>query len=695
MITPEQQAALDVARGLVRAGVPVFLARPDDTEPTGYKLPKNWHLFTASPQAVDGWAPGLALVAVTGCGLDLVDIDPRSGGTLDVIRDSGVSMPEVYLMAETPSGGTHCFVKSLGVPSLDGVFPGVDLKSGAPDGSGRGLAFLAPTVRRSKVDGVPREYRWAGDTSSYHLDTNVSSSYSRDNSGVSLAQHVYARRAYQASTEQPRRVARSAAAREFDSAWNKLVTNLRHWSSTGWGGEAHAGLLAATTFLARIAPEHAEHAFREAFRAADLEPDAADLTKLESALQRVVPDVVVPDDQMSPTERFLSGGDSPLDLTAPSSVPGAIGSASVGSAEEEQLTYGVATELQRLRDRARARQLFDLETSGAAPAMLAAMSFAELQLMAPATPLITGLLDRGTYAVMPGQFGSFKTFTALSWAFAVALGKPWGAHEVPEALPVLYVAAEGAAGVMKRLGALAQHHGVAVPPNLRVVPRVADLGSDAVVERLGELAAGMGAALIITDTLHQCTPGLDENSNTDMGAVLGRMRRRIIEPTGITWLAPHHTGHEALRSRGASCIEDDADTVLLATVKGGNEAARAITTPRMLEVRKSKDGASGQKVTLRPTVVGESLVVEPLGTGAGTAGTGFFFADDPEVRVASVVAQLQQHERDGARWTPTVEATLRVLRKELGASGDDKTILRPAARRFLAAKGFSQLADGA
>lgn len=680
MITPEQQQALEVARGLVRSGVPVFLARPDDSESTGYKLPRGWETFTANPQALDAWEPGLAVVAVTGHGLDLVDIDPRSGGTTD-----GLPMPEVLLMAETPSGGTHFFVRSLGVPSLDGVFPGVDLKSGAVDGSGRGLAFLAPTVRRSKVNGEPRAYRWVG-------STDVPKFSRVDPSGDALRERVFELRAGRASSEQPRRVARSAAAREFDAVWNRLVADLRRWAATGWGGEAHHGLLTATTFFARLAPEHAEHALREAFRAAELEPDAADLAKLESALARVVPDVVVPDEQMSPSERFLSGGDSPLAgasvAGAAQTPPGALGSAS----GEEQLTYAVAAELQKLRDRARARELFDAERNGAGASALEALSFAQLQLLTPPTPLITGLLDRGTYAVMPGQFGSFKTFTALAWAFAVALGKPWGDHVVPEALPVLYVAAEGAAGVMRRLGALSQHHGVAVPPTLRVIPRVADLGSDAVVERLGEIVTDMGAALVITDTLHQCTPGLDENSNTDMGAVLGRMRRRIIEPTGATWLAPHHTGHEVMRSRGASCIEDDADTVLIATVKGGNEAARAITTPRILEVRKAKDSASGQQIALRPSIVGESLVVEPQ--GASTAGTGFFF-DDPEVRAGAIVEQLQQHERDGARWAPTVESTLRVLRKELGVAGDDKTILRPAARRFLAGKGFSQMADGA
>lgn len=678
MITPEQRQALDVARGLVRAGVPVFLAYPDPSVPTGYKPSKGWQQSTADPQVVDAWRPGLALCAVTGHGLDLVDVDPRAGGTTD-----GVPMPEVYLTAETPSGGTHFFVKSLGVPSLDGVFPGVDLKSGTPDGSGRGFAFIAPTVRHSKVDGRERTYRWVGSVPTVAANTRTD-----DYSGDALRERVAELRGGRQSLETPRRVPRSVAARERDSVWNRLVADLRRWAATGWGGEAHSGLLTASTALARLSPEHAEHAFREAFRAAGLDPDPADLAKLESALQRAVPDIVVPDEDMSPSERYLSGGDSPLDAALGSAEARGAGpgTSPATGPDGEELPYAVAVELQRLRARARAREIFEAERAGSAPGQLEALSFAELQLMTPPTPLIAGLLDRGTYAVMPGQFGSFKTLTALSWAFALVLGKPWGGHEVPEALPVLYVAAEGAAGVMKRLGALAAHHGVAVPPSLRVVPRVANLGSDAVVDRLGGLAAEMGAALLITDTLHQCTPGLDENSNTDMGAVLGRMRRRIIEPTGITWLTPHHTGHDALRSRGASCIEDDADTVLLATVKGGNEAARALSTPRYLEVRKSKDGESGKKITLVPHLVADSVVVEPQGSGRSAAGF-FGVGDDREVKARALVERLERYRAAGGDFRLSVRSIKNTVKVEMGERIDDR-VIEHAARLMKAAVGM-------
>ena len=52
----------------------------------------------------------------------------------------------VYAEGTTPfSRNPPLFIKSIGIGSRDGIFPGVDLKSGWPEPSGRGFAFIAPT----------------------------------------------------------------------------------------------------------------------------------------------------------------------------------------------------------------------------------------------------------------------------------------------------------------------------------------------------------------------------------------------------------------------------------------------------------------------------------------------------------------------------------------------------------------------
>jgi hypothetical protein len=70
---------LGAARDLAKAGIPIFVAYPDPTSATGYRLPKGWQNTTPNPRYIDAWRPGMALCAVMGHVLDLVDLDPRNG----------------------------------------------------------------------------------------------------------------------------------------------------------------------------------------------------------------------------------------------------------------------------------------------------------------------------------------------------------------------------------------------------------------------------------------------------------------------------------------------------------------------------------------------------------------------------------------------------------------------------------------
>jgi P4 family phage/plasmid primase-like protien len=181
-LTEQQQHALAVARSLAAAGIPVFVAAPDPTNNAGFALPNAWQQTTPDPTAVDHWRPGMALCALMGCGLDLIDVDTRNGGDIAAL---GNELPVVLASATTPSGGTHHFIRSLGVGSRDGILPGIDLKGGRPDGHGRGFAFIAPTVRPSKTTGELAGYRWTA-------APNLSQLATQDNSGVALATRVRA-----------------------------------------------------------------------------------------------------------------------------------------------------------------------------------------------------------------------------------------------------------------------------------------------------------------------------------------------------------------------------------------------------------------------------------------------------------------------------------------------------------------------
>jgi len=167
LTTADQYDGLEIARTLAAGGVPIFLLDPartggrwdpeGGTNGCGYWIPKGWQQTDPDPAVLDRWADGMAVAAVMGHVLDLVDVDPRNGGTAAAVKPY---LPAVQGIAGTPSGGWHAFVRSLGVRSRDDVLPGIDVKAGTPDGKGRGFAWIAPTVRRPKQGGDPQPYRW-------------------------------------------------------------------------------------------------------------------------------------------------------------------------------------------------------------------------------------------------------------------------------------------------------------------------------------------------------------------------------------------------------------------------------------------------------------------------------------------------------------------------------------------------------
>lgn len=193
--TTEIRRALEIACDLVAAGVPVFFARPDNNHTTGYALPRNWettlqHNYVGIRNWVNAWKRREygALCAVAGHVVDVLDIDPRNGGTqpADELKAAGL-WPTSYGTASTPSGGTHDLIATLGVKKCKPA-DGIDLQAGAPDGSGRGFVFIAPTIRISKATGRHAAYKWVVEPFLDELDGS-------DDSGLGIVEMVAARRA--------------------------------------------------------------------------------------------------------------------------------------------------------------------------------------------------------------------------------------------------------------------------------------------------------------------------------------------------------------------------------------------------------------------------------------------------------------------------------------------------------------------
>lgn len=216
--------------------------------------------------------------------------------------------------------------------------------------------------------------------------------------------------------------------------------------------------------------------------------------------------------------------------------------------------------------------------------------------------LVKGLIDVGTMSVIYGPSNSGKTFWTIDLAYHIAIGAPWRGRRVTQA-SVLYLAAEGGRGVINRVASLKQEHGVCDVP-LAVKRAGLDLLHDqADLQHIVDLSAEVRAKLpnaphlIVIDTLSRVMAGGDENSASDMTALI-RNIDAIRATTGAHILTVHHTGKDAARgARGHSSLRAATDTEIEIMNEDGNRAA---------VVTKQRDHNGGETFafTLKPVLLG-------------------------------------------------------------------------------------------
>lgn len=204
--------------------------------------------------------------------------------------------------------------------------------------------------------------------------------------------------------------------------------------------------------------------------------------------------------------------------------------------------------------------------------------FDDVQPVLGGSYIVKGVLDVGAMSVIYGPSNSGKTFFALDLVYHIAIGAPWRGRRVKQAA-VLYLAAEGGRGVINRVAALRQAHGVCEVA-LAVKRAGLDLLHDqADLQHIVDIAATVQAShpglplVIVIDTLSRIMAGGDENSAADMTALI-RNIDAIREATKSHVILVHHTGKDTARgARGHSSLRAATDTEIEVANENGARAA--------------------------------------------------------------------------------------------------------------------------
>jgi hypothetical protein len=243
---------------------------------------------------------------------------------------------------------------------------------------------------------------------------------------------------------------------------------------------------------------------------------------------------------------------------------------------------------------------------GSVDALLAEMlTSSALDDMPALEPLVGDLLHLDTLARIIGPSGHMKSFMTIDIAAHVGTGLPWHGQYVRPGT-VVYLVAEGARGIRKRVRAWEQHHGL-VMDNVLFLPRPVQAMSpewDTLIAALKRV----GPALIVVDTQARVSVGVEENSNSEMGIVVERMDD-LRRATGACVLLIHHTGHIGEHGRGASAAKGALQSELHVSKKGDSAANMIVT----LKTGKQKDDAEGHDLQFGLRVVAIDGEAKPDG----------------------------------------------------------------------------------
>ena len=184
--------------------------------------------------------------------------------------------------------------------------------------------------------------------------------------------------------------------------------------------------------------------------------------------------------------------------------------------------------------------------------------------------LVDGLLHRGTKMILGGGSKSYKTWTLLNLALAVASGQKWFGNETTaQGEDVIFINFEVAHEFfLQRVKTVCDAMGIQPPPNMKVWS-LRGISNDlkVILEVLKERIS-KNTSLIVVDPIYKGLAGRDENSAGDIGQLMNEVEA-IVAQTGsaVAFSAHYSKGNQADkdaldRISGSGVFARDPDTIM-------------------------------------------------------------------------------------------------------------------------------------
>lgn len=228
----------------------------------------------------------------------------------------------------------------------------------------------------------------------------------------------------------------------------------------------------------------------------------------------------------------------------------------------------------------------------------------ELDSIPAPVPLVDGILDRNSLVRVIGTSGHGKSFFMIDLSAHVALGAAWNGHECAQGV-VVYMVAEGVAGIRARVRAWEQHHGAELGHSVLFLPRAVQVMNQTDWLVWVAAMARLRPALIVLDTQARVTVGANENEAKDMGVVVDRADL-LRNETGACVSLIHHKGRQGEHGRGSTAVPAALDAEISVTKQGKSRIT--------VLSEKQKDREDFSPISLELTSVGESAVLVGVGT---------------------------------------------------------------------------------